>query len=408
MKRRLWVLLTTMMMMMTIAVSGESVSAGEPGAQNEIQSLRQRVTELEKKQETAESREAGTMDKLSNKISIGGLIAGAYQYESPGGSPECNDLDRGALPIQAELSIKPAEADEIFFKVGFAGGNGLNTEGHAFVLAPWAADLEDDVKDLNGRNRDYLLTAWYAHTFTFSEGHALGVTGGIIDATDYLDDNAYANCEYTQFMNEALVNGANAFLPSYDIGGAVAWEIGKLAMRGVVMGIGENDEGKAYHFYGVQAGYTLDTVLGEGTYRVMVDATSSDFSNPDENGKESLKAMILSFDQAIGELVGVWIRCGWSDDSAIIDFKDLYSGGINISGTLWGRDGDNIGLGYAHLSGGNQNIDWTQVVEGYVRFALNPVFAVTLDAQYLDDRYEKGAGQDVDGWITGIRLTAIF
>jgi hypothetical protein len=36
-------------------------------------------------------------------------------------------------------------------------------------------------------NRDYLLQAWYKHTFTFGENHTLGLVGGIIDATDYLD-----------------------------------------------------------------------------------------------------------------------------------------------------------------------------------------------------------------------------
>ncbi|MFH0725334.1 MAG: hypothetical protein V2B19_03105 [Pseudomonadota bacterium] len=97
-----------------------------------------------------------------------------------------------------------------------------------------------------------------------------------------------------------------------------------------------------------------------------------------------------------------------NDDAAIIDFKDLYSEGINISGTFWGREADNIGLGYALLTGGNQGIDRTQVVEGYVRLPLNPVFAVTLDGQYLDDRYEESNGDNVDGWITGIRLTAMF
>jgi porin len=118
--------------------------------------------------------------------------------------------------------------------------------------------------------------------------------------------------------------------------------------------------------------------------------------------------MILSFDQGLGEILGVWVRFGWSDDSAIIDFTDLYSGGIHISGKLWGREADNIGFGYAHLCGGNQEIDRAQVVEGYVRFALSEIFAVTLDAQYLDDRYKTGAGDDVDGFITGIRLTAQF
>ena len=40
-------------------------------------------------------------------------------------------------------------------------------------------------------------------------------------------------------MNEALVNGPNTFLPSQDLGAAVAWEDGSLSMKGVVMDIGQ-------------------------------------------------------------------------------------------------------------------------------------------------------------------------
>lgn len=79
------------------------------------------------------------------------------------------------------------------------------------------------MKDFNGHSRDHLLTAWVKHTFNISKDGNLGVTLGLIDATDYLDDNAHANDEFTQFMNEALVNGPNFFLPSYDIGGALEW-----------------------------------------------------------------------------------------------------------------------------------------------------------------------------------------
>jgi hypothetical protein len=109
-----------------------------------------------------------------------------------------------------------------------------------FNLAPWAADLEDDVEDINDRHRDYLLTVWYRHTSELTENNALALTGGIIDATDYIDENAYANDEYTQFMNRALVNAPNGFTPSYDIGGAVEWEIGSWEFTAVGMNVGEN------------------------------------------------------------------------------------------------------------------------------------------------------------------------
>jgi hypothetical protein len=382
--------------------------ADEGAMQKEIEQLKDRLEELEKQKKGPESEASGTLQGVAHKVTFGGVIAGAYQYETVSGTGDIDDFGRGALPLQPEVSIKATETDEIFFKLGFAAGNGLNIEKHVFGLTPWAADLEDDVKDINGRNRDYLLTAWYKHTFTFDEDQTLGITGGIIDATDYLDENRYANDEYTQFMNEGLVNGPNAFLPSYDIGGALEWEMARLAIKGTVMQVGKNDEGNAYQFYGIQVGYTFETPVGEGTYRVLVDATSDDFSDPDDKNQESLKGLMISFDQALGEILGAWLRFGWSDDKAIVNFRDLYSGGIDISGKLWGREQDNIGIGYARLSGGNQVIARTQVAEGYVRFGLTKIFAMTVDVQYLDDNYKKDAGDDVKGWITGIRLTAEF
>jgi porin len=360
----------------------------------------------------AESAE--TEEGLADRVTFGGVISGAYQYEKVNGSDDVNDFDRGAVAVQPEISIKLSEADEVFLKFGFAAGNGLNIDEQPFVLAPWAADLEDDVKDINGSNRNYLLTAWYKHTFSFGEEQTLGITGGIIDAADYLDENEYANDEFTQFMNEALVNAANGFVPGFDVGGTLEWELGGLAIKGVLMRVEENDEGNSYNFYGVQAGYSIETALGAGNYRVLIDATSDDFSAADGDGdgdgdnKESLHGMIFSFDQALGDTLGVWLRFGWSDDDAAVDFKEPYSGGINISGRLWGREQDDIGLGYVQLSGGNQNLDRTRVAEGYVRFGLNEHLAFTLDVQCLDDKYNDDAGDDVDGWIAGARLTVEF
>ena len=393
--------------MMCLFIFSGNVWADGAAVQKQIDQLKQRLEQLEKKKKAPELPGSNTSKEIADKITFSGVIAGAYQYESVSGPSEADDFGRGAMPVQGEVSIKPTASDEIFFKLGFAAGNGLNTENHPFVLAPWAATLEDDVKNINGRSRDYLLTAWYKHMFSFAEKHTLGITAGIIDATDYLYENRYANDEYTQFMNEALVNGP-AFLPSFDIGGALEWEIGPFAAKCVVMQVGENDEGRSYHYYGVQVGYTLETPIGKGTYRVIADATSDDFSDPDGVGTEPLKGVIISFDQAIGEILGAWIRFGFNDDKALINFRDLYSGGIDINGKLWGREKDNIGIGYAYLNGGNQDIDRTQVVEGYIRFGLTEILALTLDVQYLNDTYKKGAGDDVDGWITGMRLTAEF
>jgi hypothetical protein len=343
---------------------------------------------------------------VNDKLSINGVLAGAVQCwrlseDAGAGDNEC----RGGLPFQLELSFRPADTDEFFTKFGFGVGNGLNKIS-PFTLATWAADLEDDVKDINGRNRDYLLTAWYKHTFRFGDGHTLGTTLGIIDATDYLDDNAYSNNEYTQFMNEALVNGPNGFLPSYDTGGVLEWDWGRWSLRGVLMNVGKNDDNNEYNFFGVQVGYTAQTALGEGHYRILVDMTSSDFLNPEGTQDETLTGLILSFDQQLGDGLGSFLRFGWQDDAAAVDYDALYSGGIDLSGRAWGRANDNIGLGYAYLDGGNLDLHHIHVTEFYYCFVVNDFLALTADIQYMKDEHKEE--KSPKGWILGLRATAEF
>ncbi|MBW2429940.1 MAG: porin, partial [Deltaproteobacteria bacterium] len=256
---------------------------------------------------------------ITDKFSIGGILAGAYQYQWVAGD---DNIGRGAVTFEPEISFRPTANDEIFAKFGFAAGNGLNGVTN-FNLPLWAAPLEDDVKDINGRNRDYLLTAWYRHIFEFSENNALGMIGGIIDATDYVDENAYANDEFTQFMNSALVNGPNGFAPSFDIGGALEWQIGSWDITAVGMNVGENDDGNNYNFLAGQIGYKINSFLGEGNYRAIGQLTSKEFL--DANGdKERRLAAFLSFDQQLGDIFGAWIRFGWQDDKALIDYDQLY------------------------------------------------------------------------------------
>jgi porin len=98
-----------------------------------------------------------------------------------------------------------------------------------------------------------------------------------LDSTDYLDGNEYANDEYTQFMNEALVNSGSYGLPSYAPGAALEWAAGPWSLNAIGMNVAENDDGNNFNFWGVQAGYRLDSTLGIGNYRVILAGTSSAF-----------------------------------------------------------------------------------------------------------------------------------
>jgi porin len=339
------------------------------------------------------------------RLRFGGVVAGIYQYQLLDRDDGGRDEGGGGFAFQPELSLQPTARDELFVKFGFAADNGLNDKT-PFGLSPWGGDFEDDVKNIGGRDRDYLLTAWYKHTFEFSQDHQLGLSAGLIDATDYLDENVYSNDEYTQFMNAALVNGPNAFLPSYDMGGALEWEPGPVSVKGVVMNVGENDDGNSFWYYGLQLGYRLETEFGEGNYRVLLSGANDEFLNTEGTGTESRAELLFSFDQAFGDILGAFVRFGWQDDKAAIDYEAIYSGGLNISGLLWRRPQDNIGIAYGYLESGNSGIDQTEVFEVYARFMLNDYFAVTADLQYQDEQLEGENGPK--GFIPGIRLTAEF
>ena len=345
---------------------------------------------------------------INDNLSISGIIAGGGQCQNVSDTGSDDDVCRGAVPVQAEVDFQPNAANEFFIKFGYASGNGLNTIT-PFNVAPWAADLEDDVQGINGSNRDYLLTAWYKYTLSYNEDKSLGVTLGIIDSTDYIDGNEYANDEYTQFMNEVFVNSGSHGLPSYDTGAVAEWSSGNWSVTGLGMHVNENDEGESFNFYAGQLGYHIETSMGDGNYRLVVARTTGSFLNAEGLEWESRSAYGFSIDQALGNVFGVFARFGWQTDDAAIDYKAVYTGGLNIAGNGWGRDDDNIGVGYAYLQGGNTGIDKSDVGEAYYRCQLNDAFAVTADVQYISDKYEPTTQTlNPKGWIFGLRATAEF
>ena len=112
----------------------------------------------------------------------------------------------------------------------------------------------------------------------------------------------------------------------------------------------------------------------------------------------------LSFDQALGDHLGAFLRLTWTDHQDILDYRGLYTGGLQLGGGLWGREADTVGLGYGYLDGAETGISSTNVAELYYRFPANDFLALTADIQYMADAYDSG--EDIAGWIFGLRLVA--
>ncbi len=343
---------------------------------------------------------------IGEKLSIEGDLAAAYQYQSLSNAPGYDNTGRGALVFQPVIRFQLTENDELKAKFGFAAGNALNDDSAPFAIAPWGADLEQDVKGINGRDRDYLLTAWYARTIGMGNFGNLIVKGGLIDATDYLDGNAYANDEFTQFMNEALINNPIGFLPSYDLGGVIQWDIGGWSAKAILMDVGGDEDEPGHHFYGAELGYNLDLAMGAGGYRLTLTGTSKAFDGPEDTTDKSKTGILFSADQELGEILGVWLRLGRQDNDALILHRNLYSAGFDVKGTVWNRPDDNIGVGLALLDGGNDELDNSWIAEIYYRWALNEYAALSLHFQYQEDKYDNG--DKPKGLISGVRIAAAF
>ena len=187
-------------------------------------------------------------------------------------------------------------------------------------------------------------------------------------------------------------------------------DISNVSVRALAMNTNyeaDVDTWENYNYFALQLGYTIDTGLGEGTYRIYGFTTSKRFQDWDETGRERLQGFGISADQQLSSVIGVFARLGWQDDAAVIDHEAAYSGGVNINGNLWGRENDEIGIGYAYLTGADgADIDNTSAFEAYTKFQLTTFSDITLDIQYMADNYKHD--EDIDGFIYGVRVNAYF
>ena len=318
-------------------------------------------------------------------------------------------LDRetgGAAIVDLEVDVAPTPLDTLWARLRFARGNALNDVG-GIQLSPYNGPLEDDLKDINGSNRNYLLEAWYRHTFVlWSEAH-LAVTGGIIDSTRYVDENRYANNEDSQFMNPAFATPDNSIgTPSYDPGVAVELYGNGWSLKGVYMK-SSNDIIEDADYFGAQVGSHYATVRGPGNFRVL--AYTANGRVKEEKGAPfdaTMHGLGVSVDQELGESWGIFFRAFAQNDEAPIVYDRDVSGGISISGQRWGRPDDVLGIAYAYLLGSsNQSIDHTNVAEAYLKFQLHRSVDFTVDVQYEKDHTDE---DDPQAWIFGGRLNFEF
>ena len=342
---------------------------------------------------------------IGGRTSLEGTATSVYQLANTDIGGKHDNEDRGALVLDVGLNFHPSKKDEFQLVVGFGSGNGLNSV-LPFSVAPYADDLEDDLKNINGRHMDHILEAWYKHTFNFDDSIIVGLTGGVIDATSYIDDNMFANDEISQFMNDVFVNATIANLHSHDLGAVLEADVRGVSFKALVMN-GTSEEEKNYNYYAAQLGFVADSSLGEGNFRLYGFTSRHRLDDGHENSKSRLAGVGLSMDQEIGSLVGMFCRIAWQENKAGIDHKAFYSTGLNINGNMWGKGNHEVGVGYAYLDGADHSdIRKTHVFESYFKVQINRFSDLTFDFQYLNEGLHTE--KDSKALIYGMRFNVGF
>lgn len=339
--------------------------------------------------------------EVNKNLSIDVSLTGVYQY-TDFSSDISGDVGKGSLATDIGLNFHPTNIDQIQLTFSFADGNGLKKtfSNKGFLFMPNADDLEDDLKNINGRNRDYLLEAWYQHTL-IEKNFKVSFTGGIIDATAYIDDNAFANDETTQFMNDVFVNDPLANLPSYDLGGVAEFSNQNLTLKVLTIN-SKTDSGKDYTYYAGQITFSQENSLGRGNYRIFYFITSKAFEN--QNGDyDRLEGIGVSIDQTVKKWIGLFARIGINTHTSTGDLKDFYSAGTVIKELpLNGQ----VGMGIAYSLGNKKisSLKEAKTAEIYYEFPLWEG-SLTFDLQWDRERFET---QTLEATTFGTRFTVIF
>jgi len=124
----------------------------------------------------------------------------------------------------------------------------------------------------------------------------------------------------------------------------------------------------------------------EGNYRAYTTIDARDYENNDGEVENDI-VYGVSIDQYITENIGIFFR--WSEhgeDLVANDVVAIYSGGITIAPSFFGRPDDLFGVGYAELEMNDRLSDYMKegqtVWEVYYNARINQMIAITPDIQF--------------------------
>ncbi len=409
-----------------MAESQESNKAGDMS----IEELKTRVGKIEDM-----LKEKVVVDELGHKLhpvrSVEGLtISGGLTVT---GQRTNYQNSRGAGAISADIILESTVGkDGIAVAVfDFQRGAGLQNLPPFFTSPNGNATGPNN--DIESFNNDQIHVAQFYYEHNLSSSMVASI--GQLDPTAYFDTNRFANNERIHFLaNEFANNPAIEFGGTenfYTLGARLTyWPVEVVDITiGAFEGNGDYADSFDKPFSMAEINLKLKPADKEGNYRVYYwnrqgRDSSANTANP--NDADLLKAknsgVGFSIDQVVTDAVGVWLRAGVQREK-VAQFDRHISGGVNITGEIFGRGNDKIGLGYGMTLMGRDYKDYKKSVspdfesgaEHYLELyynisvadaSQNKGFHISPDIQYMIN--PGGDANAAKLFIYGIRLQTFF
>jgi len=392
---------------------------------DELKALKTRIEQLElklaeqdqkiEKQETVIAEHNSSFKELKDinnvlsglEISLGAtsVVQGTIGNDDNIGH---DDTD-ATYSVNIEITSQLGENGTALLNLEGGEGNGLYDELSGFN--GYNADATGDDADLQ------ISEIWYEHSF--KDGR-IAITFGKMDATRWFDGNEVANDECSQFLADVFVNNIAVEFPDYAYGSRITISPNDIFDISLAAFDADSDFEDIFdeNFLIAELGIRPKINNLQGHYRIYGWHNSGDktgINNPSEM-RESGYGFGMSMDQKITDSITAFARIGWQDYN-VYEIAYAWSLGFQLAGSLWGRDDDVFGLGYARSITGedyredlrNSSIRTSaaeDTIEAYYNIKVTDHVSISPDIQFANDM----AGEEVTDtvWILGVRAQLNF
>jgi len=397
------------------------ISYADDTLKQEIEGLKARIEQLEARmlkqdKEVEENKEIneslakikGAFEGLTIQAGATFVVQGTHNANADSLSHPKEDVFDGSYSVDLALEKSFQDTGKAFLHLEAGKGAGVEDELKVF------SNVNRDAS--NSENRLELTEAYYEHYLKLIP---LTLTFGKLNPTVYIDDNAYANDETSQFLGRCFRNSPVIEFPDNSAGIRLGFSPDEPLEFNFVAFDADSDWEDIFDgiFLAGQVNFKPKLLGGEGNYRLIGWLNDRNHIKwlEQTKDKEEGYGFGISFDQGLTNDLGLFLRYGWQNPKVYLNstsnfsLEQSYSLGGQLKGNLWGRNDDVVALAFGQIfpSDDYKKADVARRaklenhLECYYNYRVNEHLSLSPNLQVIWDPYGKDAANGDSTIVVG-------